>query len=54
MYQEIASLLMYGDLYKDEILYPSDDLIKNAQYFHDFDSEIREYYESLWEKVLIS
>ncbi len=40
--------------YQDEILYPSDEQIKNAQYFHDFDSEIREYYESLWEKVLIS
>ncbi len=40
--------------YKDEILYPSAEVIKNAQYFHDFNSEIRDYYESLWEKILIS
>lgn len=40
--------------YQDEILYPSDEVTKNAQYFHDFDAEIRQYYESLWEKVLIS
>lgn len=50
---EVANNPEYS-YYKDEILYPSKDVIKNAQYFHDFNSEIREYYESLWEKVLIS
>ena len=40
--------------YQDEILYPSDEVIKKAQYFHDFDPEVRKYYESLWEKILIS
>ena len=40
--------------YQNEILYPSDEVTKKAQYFHDFDPEVRKYYESLWEKILIS
>ncbi len=40
--------------YKDEILYPSDEQIEKAQYFHDFSKETREYYESLWDKVTVS
>lgn len=40
--------------YQNDILYPSDELKSKAQYFHDFDPEIRRYYESLWEKVIIS
>lgn len=50
---EVANNPEYS-FYQDEILYPSDEVTKNAQYFHDFDAEIRQYYESLWEKVLIS
>lgn len=40
--------------YNDEILYPSDEVIANAEYFHDIDPEIRSYYEKLWEEILIS
>ncbi|MBQ7827370.1 MAG: spermidine/putrescine ABC transporter substrate-binding protein, partial [Clostridia bacterium] len=35
-----------------EILYPSDDVMNNTQYYHDLDPEIRSYYESLWEDVV--
>lgn len=34
--------------YQNEILYPADDLVKNRQYYHNIDSEIRKYYENLW------
>lgn len=36
----------------NEILYPSDEVMANTQYFHDLDPEIRSYYESLWEEVV--
>lgn len=32
----------------DPILYPSDKIKKNTQYYHDLDPEIRSYYENLW------
>lgn len=32
----------------DPILYPSDEIKKNTQYYHDLDPEIRSYYENLW------
>lgn len=36
----------------NEIIYPSDEVLDNAQYFHDLDPETRSYYESLWEEVI--
>jgi spermidine/putrescine transport system substrate-binding protein len=40
---------------KDEkILYPDESDMPNTQYFHDLPSEIRSYYESLWETVVMS
>lgn len=38
----------------DPILYPSDEVKRNTQYYHDLDAEIRDYYEGLWTKVRIS
>lgn len=38
----------------DPILYPSKEQIANAQYFHDLDSNVRSYYEKLWESVIAS
>lgn len=32
----------------DPILYPSDEIKKNTQYYHDLDPDIRSYYENLW------
>lgn len=40
-------------LYKDEIIYPSDEDLPFVEYFHDIDPEIRTYYEKLWEDILI-
>ena len=38
--------------YKDDpVLYPSDEVKKNTQYFHDIDPEIRSHYEKLWMEV---
>ncbi len=38
---------------KDEkILYPDEDEYPKCQYFHDLPTEIRSYYEALWEEVL--
>lgn len=34
------------------VLYPTDDVMNNTQYYHDLDPEIRSYYESLWEDVV--
>ncbi len=34
--------------YQNEILYPAEDAVKNRQYYHNIDSEIRKYYENLW------
>ncbi|MBO7148435.1 MAG: ABC transporter substrate-binding protein, partial [Clostridia bacterium] len=40
---------------KDEkILYPDEADMPKTQYFHDLPSEIRSYYESLWETVVMS
>lgn len=38
----------------DPILYPSDEIKKNAEYFHNLDAETRDYYEKLWTKVRLS
>ena len=41
--------------YKDDpILYPSEEVKKNTEYFHNLDSETRDYYEKLWTKVRLS
>ena len=41
--------------YKDDpVLYPPKEVKANAEYYHDPDPEIRDYYESLWTKVRIS
>ena len=38
--------------YKDDpVLYPSDEVKKNTQYFHDIAPEIRSHYEKLWMEV---
>lgn len=40
---------------KDEkILYPDEADMPKTEYFHDLPEEIRSYYESLWEKVVMS
>lgn len=38
--------------YQNDILYPDDSIIQNAEYFHDLDKEVRSYYESLWEEII--
>ncbi len=38
----------------DPILYPSEDIKKNAQYYHDLDPEIRSHYENLWMDVKLN
>ncbi len=38
----------------DPILYPPDEVKKNTKYFHNLDSETRDYYENLWTKVRLS
>ena len=38
----------------DPILYPSDEVKKNTEYFHDIDPEIRSYYEKLWMEVKLN
>lgn len=35
----------------NEILYPTEENMPKTEYFHDIDSEIRSYYEKLWEEV---
>lgn len=37
--------------YQNEILYPAEEDMPKVQYYHDIDSEIRTYYETLWSKV---
>ena len=37
-----------------EILYPAEEDKPKTQYFHDLPESVRSYYESLWEKVLVS
>ena len=37
--------------YQNEILYPDESTLPKVQYYHDIDSEIRTYYETLWTKV---
>lgn len=37
--------------YQNEILYPEKSSITNAQYYHDIDKEIRNYYDTLWSEV---
>ena len=37
--------------YQNEILYPDESTLPPVQYYHDIDSEIRTYYETLWTKV---
>ena len=37
--------------YQNEILYPDEADIPKVQYYHDIDSEIRTYYETLWSEV---
>lgn len=37
--------------YQNEILYPEESTLPPVQYYHDIDSEIRTYYETLWTKV---
>ena len=37
----------------NKYLYPDDDVVNNAQYFHNIDPEIRTYYEGLWEEVTL-
>ncbi len=40
---------------KDEkILYPDEENMPKCEYFHDLPTEIRSYYEELWEKVVMS
>jgi len=39
--------------YQNEILYPSADKMPKVEYFHDIDSDIRSYYEKLWENILL-
>ena len=36
----------------EEHLYPSEEDMPDIQYFHDLDSEVRAYYEKLWEEIL--
>ncbi len=38
----------------EEILYPSEEDMPVCEYFHDLPEEIRSYYESLWEAVVMS
>ena len=38
----------------EEILYPSEEDMPICEYFHDLPADIRSYYESLWEKVVMS
>ncbi len=38
----------------DPILYPADNIKKNAQYYHDLNPEIRDYYEKLWTEVKLA
>ncbi len=40
-------------LFEDEIIYPSEEDLPYVEYFHDIDSEIRAYYEKLWEDILL-
>ena len=37
--------------YQNEILYPDEADIPKVQYYHDIDSEIRTYYETLWSEI---
>lgn len=37
--------------YQNEILYPDESTLPKVQYYHDIDSDIRTYYETLWTKV---
>ena len=37
--------------YQNEILYPDESALPKAQYYHDIDSDIRTYYETLWSEV---
>ena len=36
-----------------DILYPKEEDMPKTQYFHDIDPEIRSYYESLWDTVVV-
>jgi len=36
-----------------EILYPAEENMPKVQYFHDLPEDVRSYYESLWEQVII-
>lgn len=38
----------------NKILYPDDLESIKTEYFHDLDSEIRSYFESLWDKIIIN
>ena len=38
----------------DPILYPSDEVKENTQYYHDLDPEIRSHYENLWIEVKLN
>ena len=38
----------------NKYLYPDDDVIEKAQYFHNIDPEIRSYFEKLWDEVTLS
>lgn len=38
-------------LYKNEILYPSEERKPKTQYYHDMDAEIRNYFDRLWQDV---
>ncbi len=38
-------------LLNDEIIYPSEDEIPKTEYFHDMDTETRNYFDKLWQDV---
>ncbi len=38
----------------DEILYPSKDKKPKTEYYHDIDSKTRDYFEKLWEEVILN
>ena len=37
----------------NKYLYPDEEVVKKAQYFHNIDAETRLYFENLWEEVTL-
>ena len=40
------------EYYQSELLYPAEEDMPEVQYFRDLPSDIRSYYEKLWEEIL--